>query len=83
MWSRTSWWHNKKSIHPVEHKSTGFLFTAIFEKKLYMLIPFYIFVYEKDLESINEDEQKQNELLEVYSKITEKLGTGSKMTTKS
>ena len=27
------------------------------------------------MEIINKDEQKQNELLEVYSKITEKLGT--------
>ena len=56
-------------------KVSDYTIDEIFEKKLYMLIPFYIFVYEKDLESINEDEQKQTELLEVYSKITEKLGT--------
>ena len=56
-------------------KVSDYTIDEIFENKLYMLIPFYIFVYEKDLESINEDEQKQNELLEVYSKITEKLGT--------
>ena len=54
-------------------KVSDYTIDEIFENKLYMLIPFYIFVYEKDLESINEDEQKQNELLEVYSKITEKL----------
>ena len=54
-------------------KVSDYTIDEIFEKKLYMLIPFYIFVYEKDLESINEDEQKQTELLEVYSKITEKL----------
>ena len=56
-------------------KVSDYTIDEIFEKKLYMLIPFYIFVYEKDLEIINKDEQKQNELLEVYSKITEKLGT--------
>jgi len=56
-------------------KVSDYTIDEIFENKLYMLIPFYIFVYEKDLEIINKDEQKQNELLEVYSKITEKLGT--------
>ena len=54
-------------------KVSDYTIDEIFEKKLYMLIPFYIFVYEKDLESINEDEKKQTELLEVYRKITEKL----------
>ncbi|WP_051208022.1 hypothetical protein [Butyrivibrio sp. AE3006] len=45
----------------------------IFDKKLYMLIPFYIFNYEKQLEIINEDEAKIEKLMAFYREMFDKL----------
>ncbi|MCD8131766.1 MAG: hypothetical protein LUE16_10935 [Lachnospiraceae bacterium] len=45
----------------------------IFEKKLFMLIPFYIFTYEKRFEEYNTNEEKLSELQAEYVKIIEQL----------
>ncbi|MBQ6504877.1 MAG: hypothetical protein IJI57_13295 [Flexilinea sp.] len=45
----------------------------IFEKKLYFLIPFYIFTHEKDLKRIDKDEDALAELLREYQWIIEQL----------
>jgi len=45
----------------------------IFEKKLYFLIPFYIFVYEGQFSEINSDAKKLEDLRGVYEEICEKL----------
>lgn len=45
----------------------------IFEKQLYMLIPFYIFNYEKELDAINEDEKRIENMLELYRDINTRL----------
>ena len=41
----------------------------IFRKKLYMLIPFYIFNFEKQFEIINQDEEKLKEVVKEYRSI--------------
>ena len=45
----------------------------IFEKKLYFLIPFYIFTHEKDLKRIDKDEDALAKLLREYQWIIEQL----------
>ena len=45
----------------------------IFRKKLYMLIPFYIFNFEKQFEAINQDEEKLKEVVKEYRSILKKL----------
>ena len=45
----------------------------LLEKELYFLIPFHIFAYEKELESINNDSKKLVDLLQVYKRIAEVL----------
>lgn len=45
----------------------------IFEKRLFFLIPFHIFVYEKDFKEYDTDEQKLEELTKVYEELVEKL----------
>ena len=45
----------------------------IFRKKLYMLIPFYIFNFEKQFEIINQDEEKLKEVVKEYRSILKKL----------
>lgn len=45
----------------------------ILEKELYFLIPFHIFAYEKELEKINNDFKKLENLLWVYRRFTEVL----------
>ena len=45
----------------------------IFRKKLYMLIPFYIFNFEKQFEIINQDEEKLKEVVKEYRSIVKKL----------
>ncbi len=45
----------------------------IFEKRLLMLIPFYIFSHEKSFPEYNSNEQKLAELKAEYQKILEKL----------
>lgn len=46
---------------------------TIFAKRLLMLIPFYIFSYEKDFPQYNSNEQKLAELKAEYADILEKL----------
>ncbi len=46
---------------------------TIFQKKLYMLLPFYIFVYEKRLKEYEEDETKRQELQLVFLDIRKRL----------
>ena len=45
----------------------------IFEKRLLLLIPFYIFSHEKKLPEYNDDEQKLAELKAEYQQILERL----------
>ena len=45
----------------------------IFEKRLLMLIPFYIFSYEKNFPEYNSNEQKLEELRTEYQNILERL----------
>ncbi len=54
-------------------KTTKFTIEEIFEKKLYFLIPFHIFVYEKEFEVIENDKYRLKELKLRYLYIIEKL----------
>ena len=54
-------------------KVSDFTIEELFEKRLFMLIPFYIFNYEKDLPDINGDSEKLIELTEFYRRIMGKL----------
>ena len=45
----------------------------IFEKKLFFLIPFHIFAYEKNFPKYEKDEVKMAELTEVYKKLVARL----------
>lgn len=45
----------------------------IFEKKLYYLIPFHIFTYEKEFPAYNEDTKRLADLKEEYQKIMSRL----------
>ncbi len=45
----------------------------LFQKKLYVLIPFTLFLYENDLQKINTDNDKLASLLKVYEKIIRML----------
>ncbi len=45
----------------------------IFSKKLYMLLPFYIFNYENELEDINSSEEKLEKMFSVYDEIYGRL----------
>ena len=45
----------------------------LFEKKLYILIPFSIFLYERDLPFCEDNEAKRKKLLEVFDNIEERL----------
>ena len=54
-------------------KETDFTVEMIFEKQLYMLIPFYIFNYEKELDVINQDENRIESMLELYRDINARL----------
>lgn len=45
----------------------------IFEKKLFFLIPFHIFTYEKNFPKYEKDEVKLAELTEVYEKLVKRL----------
>lgn len=47
----------------------------IFEKKLFFLLPFHIFVYEKMLPSYEVDETKLRELIGIYESIARRLNT--------
>lgn len=54
-------------------KEADFSVDMIFEKQLYMLIPFYIFKFEKELDAINRDEKRIENMLELYRDITARL----------
>ena len=54
-------------------KIYDFTIKDIFDQKLYMLIPFYIFNYESDLEAINSDEQRIEKLQDVYRDILNEI----------
>ena len=41
----------------------------LFEKQLYVLVPFMLFLYESELPNMNSDDEKLAELLKVYEKI--------------
>ncbi len=45
----------------------------IFEKELYFLLPFHLFVYEKNFEEYNEDEEKLTQLRNEYDRLKRKL----------
>ena len=46
---------------------------TVFQKKLYMLLPFYIFVYERGLKEYEEDEARRQELQNVFLQIRVRL----------
>lgn len=54
-------------------KVSDFTVDDIFEKHLYLLIPYFIFNYEKDLGVIEEDEERMNSLAKVYDSIVERM----------
>ena len=45
----------------------------IFDKKLYLFLPFYILRYEKELDKIDSDEARRDAVLAEYEKILRKL----------
>ncbi len=45
----------------------------LFEKKLYFLLPFYMFRYEKQLPVMNTNEEKLSALLKEYENISDRL----------
>ncbi len=54
-------------------KESDFSLNQIFDNKLYFLIPFYLFNYEKNLGEIDTDEKRMQDLLKEYNEIVEKL----------
>ncbi len=54
-------------------KMQSYSLDDIFEKGLLILIPFYIFLYEKKFKAYNSDKQKLEELKAEYRKILDKL----------
>ena len=54
-------------------KISDYSVEKIFKEKLYMLIPFYIFNYENQLHSMNENEDKIDEFFKMYNDIFERL----------
>lgn len=54
-------------------KMQAYSLNDIFEKRLLMLIPFYIFSHEKCFPEYNSNEQKLEELKAEYQMILEKL----------
>ncbi len=54
-------------------KISTYSIDKIFEKKLYFLIPFHIFVYEKHFKEYNSNEQKLTELKIIYKQILQRL----------
>ena len=62
-------------------KVSDFTIDSIFENRLYLLIPFYIFNYEKHFKAINKDSARTEELAELYkniiARLDNELGTGN------
>ena len=54
-------------------KVQSYTIETIFEKKLFFLIPFHLFTYEKDFRVYEENPQRLSELTSVYEEIAEKL----------
>jgi len=54
-------------------KVKNYSVNSIFEKKLYFLIPFYIFTHEDDFKSCESDNSKLEKLKQEYVEIFEKL----------
>lgn len=61
------------SYHVPVIKETDFTIESIFEKRLYLLIPFYIFNFEKELKDIDADVNKTDAMADLYRSIIEKL----------
>ena len=51
----------------------------LFEKKLFFLIPFHIFVYEKDFKELEENKKKLKQLEEEHAAIRERLEIACQM----
>lgn len=54
-------------------KVSDYSIDEIFNKKLYMLIPFYAFNYESRLDELNGSENKLDEFIKIYSEIFDRL----------
>ena len=54
-------------------KIKNYTVSDLFEKKLYFLIPFYIFTHEGEFKKYNEDEAKLDELKQEYVDIMQRL----------
>ena len=54
-------------------KSQEYTKNEIFEKKLYILLPYYILKYEKQLSAIEKEEEKRRQLLDEYEDICRRL----------
>ena len=52
---------------------SDFTIDSIFENKLYLMIPFYIFNYEKEFKKNNLDKQKTEALANVFRGILNRL----------
>lgn len=61
------------SYHVVIMKESDFTIENIFDKQLYLMIPFYIFNYENELKDINNNEERLEDLTNLYREIVEKL----------
>jgi hypothetical protein len=55
-------------------KMEDYTIDDIFREKLFMLIPFYIFNYEKQLPEINKSEEAMDKLVQEYREIFDRLG---------
>ncbi len=56
-------------------KLSNYTLDDIFDEKLFMLIPFYIFNYDDYLDDMNNSDEKVNELIKVYEDIFRRLDT--------
>lgn len=54
-------------------KSQKYTLNEIFEKKLFLLLPFYIMRYEKDAERISENPEKLDRIISEYQEIVERM----------
>ncbi|WP_026663414.1 hypothetical protein [Butyrivibrio proteoclasticus] len=54
-------------------KISDFSIDSIFENHLYLMIPFYIFNYESEFKSINEDAERTEDLADVFRNIMDRL----------
>ncbi|WP_026488047.1 hypothetical protein [Butyrivibrio sp. XBB1001] len=54
-------------------KVSDFSIDNIFENRLYMMIPFYIFNFESEFKAINEDEDRTEKLADVFRDIIDRL----------